>query len=370
MSIMISKIRDFFISLGGRTFAAPYLPNSMIWITLILMVTDAVMLLSNQPGTYWRDHSQAESSLPFLNGILAAGPLLFAGVCLLYFVVLGAALGLLNRSLALLFWMTASSIHLSDTLTRSLQIFTFRLPDQVAKYINWVQPPFVALILGILLVLTLLRPRKRAFNRAWAQWILLGLWVVGLAGMTIRTVSLHKSGWQPIKTEQSPGPRSMAALAYDTSRNKAVLFGGTSKWIGNDWLAEQDTWEWDGQQWMSWVGLDELASIIEFTLRSGRLTGAVNAVSPNPVRNSEFATASTRDLGQKPVATMPALIVRLTMGEMGEEFVLASRRMQPTKLLASGYQFRFPDLADALRHEKNCLNAGSAPEVSRKSSAF
>ncbi len=55
---------------------------------------------------------------------------------------------------------------------------------------------------------------------------------------------------------------------------------------------------------------------------------------------------------------MPALLVRLMFGEMGEEFILASRRVQPAKLLEAGYHFRFPGLADALRHEKE-----AAPEL-------
>ena len=55
---------------------------------------------------------------------------------------------------------------------------------------------------------------------------------------------------------------------------------------------------------------------------------------------------------------MPAFIARLFLGEMGEEFLLASRRAQPTKLLAAGYQFRFPDLVDALQHEQAVINTG------------
>ena len=55
---------------------------------------------------------------------------------------------------------------------------------------------------------------------------------------------------------------------------------------------------------------------------------------------------------------MPALLVRLIMGEMGQEFVLASRRVQPAKLVAAGYRFRWPDLAAAVRHEKE-----AAPEL-------
>jgi uncharacterized protein (TIGR01777 family) len=112
----------------------------------------------------------------------------------------------------------------------------------------------------------------------------------------------------------------------------------------------------DGKQWMSWIGLDELASIIEFTLRTESLVGPVNTVSPNPLRNAEFATVSTRALGQKPGGVMPAFMVRTVMGEMGEEFLLSSRRIRPAKLLAAGYRFQYPELEAALRHEMEKMN--------------
>lgn len=118
-----------------------------------------------------------------------------------------------------------------------------------------------------------------------------------------------------------------------------------------------------GQQWNSWVGRDELASIIEFALSCQTLSGPVNATSPNPLRNADFAKLSTQALGQKPGGVMPVFILRLSMGEFGEEIFLASRRVQPAKLLAAGYQFRFPDLADALRHEQAVMNASVAAGV-------
>lgn len=117
----------------------------------------------------------------------------------------------------------------------------------------------------------------------------------------------------------------------------------------------------DGQQWMSWVGRDELAFIIEFALTTETLSGPVNAVSPNPVRNAEFATISSKVLGQKRGVGMPAFVARLIMGEMGEEFLLASRRIQPAKLLAAGYCFRYPELECALQHEKEIVNGELAP---------
>jgi NAD dependent epimerase/dehydratase family enzyme len=113
---------------------------------------------------------------------------------------------------------------------------------------------------------------------------------------------------------------------------------------------------------MSWVGRDELAFIIEFVLTNDGLSGPVNAVSPNPLRNTEFATTATKALGLKPGGVMPNFIVRLVMGEMGEEFALASRRAQPAKLIAAGYQFRYPDLECALLHEKEVVNRDLAPQ--------
>ncbi len=114
----------------------------------------------------------------------------------------------------------------------------------------------------------------------------------------------------------------------------------------------------NGQQWASWVGRDELAFIVEFALATETLTGPVNAVSPNPLRNAEFAKTAAKVLGTKPGSSMPAFLVRLMMGEMGEEFILSSRRIQPAKLLAAGYRFRFPDLELALQHEAGISSAG------------
>ena len=118
----------------------------------------------------------------------------------------------------------------------------------------------------------------------------------------------------------------------------------------------------NGQQWMSWVARDELASIVEFALRTESLTGPVNAASPNPLRNAEFAAIAVKALGPKAGGSMPAFLVRLMMGEMGEELVLASRRVQPAKLLAAGYRFRFPELGPALRHEQETLK-NSEPQL-------
>lgn len=120
----------------------------------------------------------------------------------------------------------------------------------------------------------------------------------------------------------------------------------------------------DGRQWMTWVARDELASIIEFALKTESLSGPINAVNPNPLRDAEFAATATRALGTKPGGVMPAFLVRLLLGEMGEEFILASRRVYPARLLAAGYRFRFPELEEALKHEMESMKGSVVTQFS------
>ncbi len=143
--------------------------------------------------------------------------------------------------------------------------------------------------------------------------------------------------------EAATAPASQAGIRVVHLRIPPVLGGAALKRAGFQ--------AGNGQQWASWVGRDELASIIDFALRTETLTGPVNAVSPNSMHNADFARTASQALGHKWGGSMPAFLVRLTMGEMGEEFMLSSRRMQPAKLLAAGYRFRFPELDHALQHE-------------------
>lgn len=185
----------------------------------------------------------------------------------------------------------------------------------------------------------------------------------------------YPSSGETILTENSPaGTSFLARLQQDgeaatTPASEAgirVLHLRIPPVLGGPALLRASFQAGNGQQWMSWVGRDELASMIEFALTTETLSGPVNVVSPSPLRNAEFATVSARALEQKRGVTLPAFLVRALMGEMGEEFLLASRRIQPAKLFAAGYRFRFPDLAQTLRHEKECLNAESASNVAEK----
>jgi len=105
-----------------------------------------------------------------------------------------------------------------------------------------------------------------------------------------------------------------------------------------------------GEQYVSWIALDDLVGVVDHVMRSGSLEGPVNAVAPNPVTNREFAKTLGRVLGRPAVLPAPAFALRLVLGEMADELLLASARVEPDRLLLSGYRFRYPELEGALQH--------------------
>lgn len=105
-----------------------------------------------------------------------------------------------------------------------------------------------------------------------------------------------------------------------------------------------------GKQFMSWIALDEVAGVILHALLNEGLRGAVNAVAPNPVTNLEFTKTLGRVLSRPTIFPMPAFAARAAFGEMADDLLLASTRVQPARLLAGGYTFQYPQLEGALRH--------------------
>lgn len=105
-----------------------------------------------------------------------------------------------------------------------------------------------------------------------------------------------------------------------------------------------------GKQYMSWLALDDAVGMIEFALNAESFAGAVNAVAPQPVTNREFTQTLGRVLGRPTFLPMPAFALRLALGEMADALLLASARVEPTRLAAAGYEFKYPQLEGALRH--------------------
>lgn len=105
-----------------------------------------------------------------------------------------------------------------------------------------------------------------------------------------------------------------------------------------------------GTQYMSWITLDDVLGALQHALLTEALHGPVNVVAPQPVTNRAFTSALGKVLGRPTRLPMPAFAARLAFGEMADALLLASTRVVPTRLLASHYTFRYPELEGALRH--------------------
>lgn len=103
-----------------------------------------------------------------------------------------------------------------------------------------------------------------------------------------------------------------------------------------------------GKQWMSWIHLNDLVGIIMYCMEHDNLKGAINGTSPNPVTNAAFTKSLAKVLHRPAFIPMPAIVVKLLMGQMGEELLLNGKKILPIKAMAAGYTFQYPHLEEAL----------------------
>ena len=104
-----------------------------------------------------------------------------------------------------------------------------------------------------------------------------------------------------------------------------------------------------GEQWMSWVQINDLVGIIVSIINNVEIKGAVNGTAPNPVTNKVFSSTLARVLKRPAFLPMPAFVLKLLLGEMAEELLLSGQRVIPKKMLDAGYEFQYAELDDALR---------------------
>lgn len=103
-----------------------------------------------------------------------------------------------------------------------------------------------------------------------------------------------------------------------------------------------------GAQWMPWIHLEDEIGFIRYAMAHESVQGAFNAVAPEPATNGEFVRAIGEALGRPTVLAAPAFALRLALGTMTDEVLLASQRAMPVRTLETGYAFRHPLLRPAL----------------------
>ncbi len=103
-----------------------------------------------------------------------------------------------------------------------------------------------------------------------------------------------------------------------------------------------------GHQWMSWIHLEDLCSMILFAIRNDKISGPINAVAPIPVTNADFTKALGRALHRPTIFPVPTVALRLLFGEMST-VLLDGQRVLPEVARAAGFQYQFSDLDSALK---------------------
>lgn len=106
----------------------------------------------------------------------------------------------------------------------------------------------------------------------------------------------------------------------------------------------------NGRQWWSWIHIADVAGAILYVIDNASLQGPVNFVAPNPVTNAAFTKTLASVLHRPAFFPVPAFAARLVFGQMADELLLSSQRVEPAKLVASGYQFEYADLGKAFEN--------------------
>lgn len=103
----------------------------------------------------------------------------------------------------------------------------------------------------------------------------------------------------------------------------------------------------NGEQWMSWVHIDDVVDLIYFSLTNDNVEGPINATAPNPLRNKDFTAVLGNVLNRPYLFTVPKTIIDLALGEMGQ-LITRGQYVLPKKAKEYGYNFHYPHLNEAL----------------------
>ena len=151
--------------------------------------------------------------------------------------------------------------------------------------------------------------------------------------------------------EQAAEKAALAGATVTRLRLGVVLAkeGGALGKMTQSFRLGLQTWLGSGEQWLSWIHIDDVVRVILFALSQGAVSPVYNTVAPEPVQHRRFASEVGKRTFTLLRASVPAGVARLLAGEMADELLLTGQRVVPDQLSTEGFTFCYPTLADALK---------------------
>lgn len=256
---LVDRFRQWIRTLAGNIFTAPYLPVVLIAFFVITAASHLAIILMSQPLSYWNNSSNAVGLGMFGEKLtMGAGSLIVFAI--LYTIIGTALLAFVNYRWSLVAWLTAEFAHIYfiqqilDGCYVSRWIPSISEICKLVENIGFLMPAMI--LIGILLVFSFepaeFSIENKKIGKAVLSFsgILSIVWILIMVGGVLLSIQKPSFGWVPLEVKNNPGPLQDGEVTYDSKRNKIVLFGGASGYIGdNQWDYLNDTWEWDGKTW-------------------------------------------------------------------------------------------------------------------------
>jgi hypothetical protein len=105
-----------------------------------------------------------------------------------------------------------------------------------------------------------------------------------------------------------------------------------------------------GQQWFSWISLEDEVNAVKFLMEKDNLRGFFNLTAPESVRMNDFCKTLSKILKRPSWFAVPGFVLKIIFGEMADEMLLAGQKVLPKRLQQAGFKFKYPDLENALKN--------------------